>query len=358
MSHAQFHESADHRGLHGHPAGPPRRDAARAGLLGCLVSAAGGFAIVAGGVAIGATPLDTPVNSSWTGVPLRGWAEQISKLAGQPVVLDRRLDPDLPVTRQCRGESVGELLTEVAAVVDADVVGLQSTIRIAPRDMAAACGQAEAIRARELAALPRRQRAVPQSTRSWTWPDGARPADLLAAVAAEATVTIVGLETVPHDHLAGRTLPPLTLAERLDLVLADFDKRISWRPATSGETPTAVIVSMTGHDAPVAAAKPPRTPAKRKPGPAAAAGPTRFTLRAAAPLDQLLASVAAQLGLTLALDSEALAARGIAAAEIVRLEVKDASRDQLLDAIVKPLQLTWRIEGDTLRVGGPAPAAD
>lgn len=355
MSHQQFHGSADHLGLNGHPAHHPCRDAVRAGLLGCLFIAAGGFAIVAGGVALGAAPLDTPVNGSWTGVPLRDWVEQISKLAGQPVILDRRLDPDLPVTRQCRGESVGELLTKVAAVVDADVVGLQSTIRIAPRDMTAACGHAEATRAREIMALPRRQRAVPQAARSWTWPDGARPADLLTAVAADANVTIVGLETVPHDHLAGRTLPPLTLAERLDLVLADFDKRISWRPAASGEIPTAVIVPLTGHDAPVAAAKPPRTPADRKPSPA---GPTRFTLRAAAPLDQLLASVAAQLGLTLAVDRDALAARGIAAAEIVRLEVKDASRDQLLEAIVKPLQLTWRIEGKTLHVGGPAPAAD
>jgi hypothetical protein len=332
----------------------PCEGANRRHLQACLLAM---VAVFGGGPAFPEPPtaasLDTPLNGSWTGVPLRAWLEQLSQPAGRPVILDRRLDPDLHVTRQCRGEPLGTALAEVAARIDADVVDLRSTIRLAPRGVAAACSQAEATRDRELTALPRRQRAVPQSTRAWTWPDGARPADLVAAVAADAKLTVAGLETIPHDHLAGRVLPPLTLAERLDLVLADFDKRIAWRPAAAGATPTAAIVPLTDGATPSTAAKPSRVPAQRQPAPA---GPARFTLRAAAPLDQLLASVSGQLGLTLVLDRDALAARGIAAAEIVRLEVSDASREQLLDAIVTPLRLTWRIDGDTLRVGGATAA--
>jgi hypothetical protein len=313
-----------------------------------------------GGNASAESPLDVPVRGSWTGTPLRDWVEQMSGIAGRPVILDRRLDPDLPVTRQCRGEPVGEVLGDVAKAVDAEVVELRSTIRIAPRPVAADLGRAEAARDRELAKLPKRQRAPPQASRPWTWPNGARPADLVAAAAADAAVPIVGLDSIPHDHLAGRTLPPLSLAERLDLVLADYEKRISWRPADEGEALTAVIVPLTaGLGTAVAVDKPPRTKPSAPPGEKPAAqGTIRFTLRAAAPLDQLLASVSGQLGLTLAVDQEALAERGIAPGEIVRLELKEASRDQLLDAIVKPLKLGWRIDGDTLQIGAPAPAAD
>ena len=235
---------------------PDRRP--QAWLIAILVTAAICTAAPAFPQPSSAASLDTPLHGSWTGVPLRGWLEQIAKLAGRPVILDRRLDPDLPVTKQCRGESIGAVLAEVATRVDADVVALQSTIRIAPRSVAAACGHAEAARDRDLAALPRRQRDLPQAARAWTWPDGARPADLIAAAAADANLAIVGLETIPHDHVAGRTLPPLTLAERLDLVLADVDKRIAWRPAASGTTPIATIVPLTEGVVPDAAVKPKR----------------------------------------------------------------------------------------------------
>jgi hypothetical protein len=82
-----------------------------------------------------------------------------------------------------------------------------------------------------------------------------------------------------------------------------------------------------------------------------------FTLRAAAPLEELLAAVAVQQKLTLDLDRESLTARGIAAAEIVRVEVEDVSRDELLGRILTPLGLVWRIEAGRLHVSAPPPPA-
>jgi hypothetical protein len=66
--------------------------------------------------------------------------------------------------------------------------------------------------------------------------------------------------------------------------------------------------------------------------------------------------VAKSLGLALSLDEASLAARGIAPGEIVRVDARDLSRDELLDAIVAPLDLEWTIEDETLRVFA-APAA-
>jgi hypothetical protein len=67
-------------------------------------------------------------------------------------------------------------------------------------------------------------------------------------------------------------------------------------------------------------------------------------------LEEALAAVTRQLGLTLALDAASLSARGIAPREIARADVRSASRKELLDAILVPLGLSWRIEDGTLRV--------
>ena len=72
--------------------------------------------------------------------------------------------------------------------------------------------------------------------------------------------------------------------------------------------------------------------------------------------DQAVPAVAKSLGLASSLNEASLAARGIAPGEIVRVDARDLSRDELLDAIVAPLDLEWRIENETLRVFA-APAA-
>ena len=76
-----------------------------------------------------------------------------------------------------------------------------------------------------------------------------------------------------------------------------------------------------------------------------------WTLEVAAPLDQLLATVAMRLDLELVLDREGLRTKGIAPAEIVRLSVREVDRETLLDRIVEPLDLEWAIDGHILRVG-------
>jgi hypothetical protein len=69
----------------------------------------------------------------------------------------------------------------------------------------------------------------------------------------------------------------------------------------------------------------------------------------------VLAAIAKRLDLELDVDAESLRRRGVAPGEIVRATVKDASRDQLLDAILAPLQLQWTIDDGTLRVAAPPP---
>lgn len=302
--------------------------------------------------AAAAAGLDEPVRASWQGVPLREWATRVAPLAGLPVIVDRRLDPDIAITLQCRGEPLREALAQAAAQAGAEVAVLRSTIRIVPRSQRGICERAEDARGRDLARLPREPQAALAKSETSTWPEAARPRDLVAAVAAEAGVALEGVDGLPHDHFPAASLPSLSRAERIDLVLAHFDRRAEWR--NRGGTVRGVIVPL---DANLPPPHRDRTQPRQPPPRPGAGVKDVFSLRAAAPLEELLATVAAQRQLRLDLDRESLAARGIAPAEIVRVEVQDVPGDALLDRITGPLGLAWRIESDRLRVFAPAATA-
>ncbi|MFM1996922.1 MAG: hypothetical protein RLZZ111_1309 [Planctomycetota bacterium] len=334
---------------HDEPTAPPSAASARCRFLATAVAA---VAVLLGGPPARAAELDRPVTATWTGATLRDWADRATTLAGMPVLVDPRLDPETVVTLDCRDEPIRAVLVRAAAAAGGELACLRSTARLTAPSTAAPLERAEAVRERRIATLPPRRRTALATRRPWAWSAGARPRDLVAGVAAEAGIALANMEHVPHDHLPAASLPPLSLAERIDLVLAGYDLRAEWSadagrivPLSSGPPE----IETTADDRTDAA--PPSRPVVKKPPrrPAAAAEPT-FSLAVAAPLEQVLATIAARLGLELAIDQESLRRRGIAAAEIVRTQVKDATRDQLLDALLTPLGLSWEIDDGGLRV--------
>ena len=307
-----------------------------------------------------AAELDLTVTATWNGVSLRDWTSRISRIsetAGLPVLVDIRLDPDTTISLDCRDEPLKQVLGRAAALAGGELAVLKSSFQIAPPGVAEKLIRAEAARMSRLTALPPRQRALLTAASASHWPAGARPRDLIAAMAADAGITIRDVDRIPHDHLPGLLLPKLSLGERLDLLLSGYDLRIDWQAAQNAAgMPTGCIIPLAADLPPTAAATLPPTPMTKPTGrrpnaelkPAAAM--STFSLKVAAPLDQVLAAIAARLGLTLELDRESLTRRGIAPNEIVRADIKDATREQLLDAILNPLTLERTIDGGTLRV--------
>jgi hypothetical protein len=291
-----------------------------------------------------------PVHATWKALPIRAVVEQLCGPAGQPVVLDRRLDPTTPITLVAAGEPCDDVLAEIASRGGGQAIALASSIRIVPPAAAGRCLAAEQTRQREISRLPVAQREPLASEAACQWPAGSRPADLVAGWADVAGIVVEGLDRIPHDHFPAADLPPLSLADRFDLVLAHFDLRVAWSRGRAGSRPQGRIVSLPDA-APVAAvSKPSATPPRRPTRPQPAGTQQVYTLRLAAPLEEALAAITRQLGLRLDLDVASLAARGIAPREIARADVRSASRDELLAAMLKPLGLSWRIDDATLRV--------
>lgn len=317
-----------------------------------------GAALACGAASAADAPpgLDAPVQATWTRLPLRQWAERASTVVGKPVILDRRIDPDLPVTLTAAGESWRDLLTTVAVAAGATAEELAGSVRIVPAAAAGKASRADRDRELRVAALPAGPRAAVAARRPWRWAAGARPGELVAGAAAEAGVELAGLDAIPHDHFPAADLPPLSLAERLDLVLAHFDRRVIWTAARGRAA--GRIISIDAEILPAAVAAAADRPVRRGPSRRTVEPLDEFTLRLEAPLDQALAAICGRLGLELELDAAALAAHGIAPGEIVRASVEEASRDELLGAVLQPVGLTWKIDGKRLLVFPATPAAD
>lgn len=291
--------------------------------------------------------LALPLHATWTDVPLGDWVARMTATgttSGAAVVLDGRIDPESRVSIMCRGEPVAEIADRVAAAAGGAVDVLESTLRIVPRDRAGIAPRAEVARRSAVTALPPARRRIIERREPIGWPAGATPRGIVAAIAEAAAVRLHGLDAIPHDHLPAAALPPLSLAERLDLVLASYDLRVDWR--RDGGHVVPIDTGLDGIEAPRRAQRPGAAPA-------AVAGIQRFTLRLAAPLDEAVPALARQLGLEGRIDRESLAARGIQPGEIVRVEVRDATRDELLDALVAPLGLRWRIDAAQLTIDAP-----
>lgn len=289
--------------------------------------------------------LDRPVHARWTGLPLADWTERVSQLAGRPVVLDRRIDPDRLVTLECDGDPLESVLARVARDAGGAVEVLASSLRIVPSAALGRAAAAERARTREVATAAADLRRKVLAREPWHWPAGATPRALIGDAAQAAGIEIADLDRVPHDHVRAASLTALTLGERLDLVLAHYDLRVAW-----GTRPRIVAVEAADAIAVATDSRPRGSTSPRQPrGP----GVDVFTLRLEAPLDEALAAIATRLGLVLDLDRDSLAARGMQPGEIVRARVTDASREELLDAVVGPLGLRWTIADKRLRVFAP-----
>ncbi|MFZ4732215.1 MAG: hypothetical protein ACOYK7_06700 [Pirellulales bacterium] len=342
-------------------AGPRATPGRVAGALGTLIVMLGGPAMVGGSGMVGAAAdLDRPLSAAWTAVPLADVSRRLAVEAQRPIIIDRRIDPTRRVSLEADGEAVSSVMARLAALANARAIPLGSSIWILPDDRATIIAAADVRRQRDIAALPEPLRRRARAAAPWSWPDGAVPADLLRAAAAAGGFELGSLESLPHDHFRASELPPLPVADRLDLILGQFDRRLDWSRAEGGRpgSPARVpIVALAEGIDPLGRDRPRREPfvaASPRLGPGAPRDPgrERFTLRAEAPLDELLAAVARRTGLTLAIDRAAVERAGLKPAVIVRVEVRDATRDQLLDAVTGPLGLGWRITGDRLEVPG------
>ena len=227
----------------------------------------------------------------------------------------------------------------------------------------------------------------------WKWDDLAKPRELLEGAAKDAGVRIEGLEKVPADLWYRADLPPLTLPQRLTLVLAQFD--LTYEPAADGASirlvPAPEKPKIEQHYAASGspqelAAKVQQTLGKQLSSDADVSvdggklfvrgreedqlavrellsgktvhrasvteGQDVYTLQPGVevPVRKLLNALGPRLGLEIHVDESAIKAAGLSLDKGVKVDVKRVSADELLKAVLEPAGLTFTRDGKVVEV--------
>jgi hypothetical protein len=306
--------------------------------------------------------LSRPVQATFQRIPLVRLVSQLSILSGGIIVLDRQIDPTQYITIACEGESLHTVLWRLADKTETEIAILESSVWITPFGKASQLEQADRERQRTLRLLPVTAQKQLRTKRPLQWLAGQQPATLIMDLLSQPitsgqpattglTITTDGLpEEIPHDHLAAQTTPPLTLPEQLDLIAMQYDQQLLWSQSSESQSTLVVTPASLPPSSGTKKRETKQKPTLTRPPKTEGSNRERYTLRVAAPFEELFQAISQRLNLEPSIDTEAFKAHSINAQEIIRLEIKDANRDQLLDAIVKPLGLTWSIDDKTLHV--------
>jgi hypothetical protein len=333
--------------------------------------------------------LEWHVNVAFVERPFRSVLRSLSTGYQIGVLLDRRVDPDRPITLQLRDVSLKVVLEQLAREGEAELLWVGPVAYIAPvgkawQALAAAetCEEILRLSAPTIAAEWRRPSPL-------SWPDFTVPRELLAQLGQEIGWKVIGLERIPHDLWAGAELPPLTVFEKLALVGAQFDLRpipeaqakeirlepveptLQWRRTYSLSPAQAGAIQALRRDLPQAEvttrgnqlvvfgtwaehervmqwlsreddrqpARPERLPERR------------YTLRQArGRFETVFKQLSTALGLELRLDYEGLSRVGILPDTPVSFSAENATLEELLRAATDSVGCDYRLEGNVLFV--------
>lgn len=334
--------------------------------------------------------LAQPVGISWSGNPLREALGGLSRTHRVAVLLDRRVDPGQKLDVQLSDLPLGAALHEIARNQRLGLSFLGPVAYFGPPRAAAPLRTIAALRTEEILGLPaawQRKFLLPGPI---AWDDFATPRDLIGQLAEQNGLEIRAADRVPHDLWAAADLPPLSLVDRLTLILIQFE--LTFRVESVGKTVTLVPLpdevaltrSYPGGPEPQATAEKyallvpearielssgqvrvtglleaheriaagGQTPKPQPPKPAEQDfANKRFTLRVQEkPAAAVLQGLAKELKLDLRIDRQALQEAGISLESPVSLSVKDATIDELLREVLRSIGLTFRRRGSVVEV--------
>jgi len=325
----------------------------------------------------------------WDQVSFRSALDDLAAAGDFDLLLDRRVDPDRLFSAKIQNQPLQAGLDQVAGAEQLGVSQLGGLVYVGPSDAAARLRTLAVLRGNELQRLPPDARAPWETVATWSWPRLSEPRALLEELAAESGIELAGLERIPHDLWLAGQLPPLSVADRLTLLANEFD--LTYRVSADGRRaeliPLPAKIQLArrypgGRDAETLAAEwrerspqatikvqaaqitvsglledherlAQRTPPPKAPATTAPVDPSLVRNRLeikSLPLGGVIEGLAKKLSLKVEMDSAAVERAGISLGQPISIDVKDATTEQLWQAILEPVGLTFTIEENVLRI--------
>ncbi|MBX3444775.1 MAG: hypothetical protein KF774_20410 [Planctomyces sp.] len=334
-------------------------------------------------------PLVVRVEDVELGPLLRG----VARGRGIVLHLDRRVDTSRIVNWDARGLPLLDSLNAQLSREHLAARSVGATIVVGPRPAIDRLRTVVAQRTDDLRdgpGLTATRRAEFLQPRAWNWEEAASPSAVLERWARDRRLTIEGLDEVAYDVWDAGELAAMSFIEALSVVLFQFDQTFEWTaaggirvvPLPESASVERKLTAASGRDDVLALAREAAPAADIElngrqlvvrglveeieaiermlnPGRAAPVAPAtplkdrRFTLTARqVTVREALATLVEQ-GLEIDYDPEALETAGFDLDRRFDLRVQRATAAELFRAICSPVQLTFEIDGSTVRIPAP-----
>ena len=163
--------------------------------------------------------LATPVDVYWSGNPLRAALEALARAQHVAVLIDRRIDPQQKLDVQLSATPLAAAFARWRTGRQLETSLLGGVVYFGPPDAARRLRTLAALRKEEIRRLPPATAHKFLQPQPLAWDDYTEPRALVEHLVSHAGFRIAGLSRVPHDLWAAADLPPLSLVDRLTLVV-------------------------------------------------------------------------------------------------------------------------------------------
>jgi hypothetical protein len=321
--------------------------------------------------------------------------QMIAKQFHVALFLDRRIDPDFPITYRTQKTPLGTALEEMVLQFNAAITWLGPIGYVGPASEVRKLQTLRALTHRQLAELPEAAGQRLLQKHRLQWDRLTTPAEIVQSIAGTYQLQWEHPERLPHDLWAGGNFPVTDCATQLTIVLAGFDCTFQFGAAGSSfalkPIPARVTISrayaLEGRERDQAigrwkrqfpqaevrregqrliltarvedhwqvdpAQKPADTPDPKSPA-ASSVGRQVYTLRVEASLEAILTALARQTGLSLVWQRQAIETAGIDVKQVVRLDVNQVPLEALLRELLKPVGLVSIRKGQQLTIAPEA----
>ena len=316
---------------------------------------------------------------SWEAAPLRDRIEQLARQQGISVILDRRIDPRTPINLTASNVTMEQLLLQLCDQLGLGFCRVGDCFYLGPKpaaDRLLVSSATTSPKGRNVSTALLKKSAL-------NWPQLSTPAEALNSFTTETHLKLENADLLPHDSMAALDAPPLTLDQRLRLLLSQFEldyelkqngkalalRRQSTIPAKGTARFTDVELSLAQYKAIKAKASNCRTRRNKKSitvtgpvdelvmvrnlilksfsPPVSSAGQQQFTLKVTSRRSAILSAIGKQLQMPV----DTALADPATMAEVVSLSVTNVSLQELLDRLVAGTNATCIATDSKIVVG-------
>lgn len=333
--------------------------------------------------------LDRPVSASWQRQQLANVLDRLAASQQLTIWLDRRVDPQRSVDAQFHQDTLRNVFDRLTEDNSLGWSHLGEIIYLGPRESArelATLGELARQAIGRLSAKNRKRWLTPTEA---SWPRLAEPRKILSDWLVASEIPLKNADALPHDLWMAKQLPPVSLIDRVILLLVGFDATCKLSNDGCQIVPIDRPVQMTHrylfspqleqtlaeleHEPEIKIVRSGRSvtlaarwedhlrlrstingttaPQRRTPSPRPQSARQVFSLRLEnQPVGKVLDQIAGQLKLRVTWDPTLVRQTPDVRESLVSCEVSHVDAQTLLAEVLKPTGLGFELRGDELRI--------